>query len=98
MKEITLTDLKNIFSHIISRLELEKVESITIDQDLYHLIPTSIWNDLSNKKVQINSLLEDVDKLIELARQEERACNFVDFDRLASLLRYISEKLNPPTA
>lgn len=96
MPDITKQELRIIFDAILESLDFEGVSRISIgERDLYNLIPTDQWHDLSQKNVVIGSIVDDLEQLHQLVYDDSRVCNFVDFDRLAAILREISEKLNP---
>lgn len=90
--------LKQIFALMIQKLENEDVKTIQIADDLYNKIPTHKW-DISNSNIEesivIGSLVDDYETLIKLITDKERPCTYVDFDRMASLLRAISQNRNP---
>jgi len=51
------------------------------------------WNSV--KVIDLGSLKDDVEELEKLTKNKERICTYVDFDRVASLLREISQVNNP---
>lgn len=96
-KEIKLDDLKVIFNLIIEKLEFEEIKTINVENDAYRYIPTDSWNIFEKDEIELGSLFDDVNELKQLVTNDEHPCTFVDFDRLAFLLRFISEKFNSPT-
>ena len=96
MNLIYRKDLKNLFDRIIAKLEFENVNSISLETDYYRIIPTDKWSSFTDNEIILASLKDDIDSLILLLRDPNRPCTFVDFDRLASVLRAISQELNPP--
>ncbi|MFT4759844.1 MAG: YesN/AraC family two-component response regulator [Paraglaciecola sp.] len=101
---MTVNELESIFDRIIEKLkfELGKESEIQTKSCLYRLIPTEIWNQFAkledwNSASEINlcSLDDDVEELEKLAKNEDRACTYVSFDRIASLLREVSQVNNP---
>ena len=83
------------FARIISKLEFENVSEIEVTSDLYKIIPTDKWEIDQPLTEETGSLEDDIasiDKMVEL----DRICTYVDFDRIASILRIISQVRNPP--
>lgn len=95
MKTIKVNDLKKLFQMIIEQLKiLEGVDEIDVDKDMYRFVPTDKWQSFEQQPL-IGSLFDDVDELKKLLSDTDRVISYVDFDRIASVLKYISEKLNP---
>ncbi len=99
MQSITLPELKVIFERVLSKLEFELGDNqeIIFERDFYGIIPTENWQDLYPQPVKFNvgSLYDDLESLKKLITNKERPCTYVDFDRLASVLREISQIQNP---
>ncbi len=95
--EISLKEIELLFKLVLEKLKFEEVESISIDEDLYQIIPTESWS-IYAKDVEIltGSLYDDIESLQKLLADKNRPTTFVDLDRLSSLLRAISQKMNPP--
>lgn len=101
---MTVNELEDVFNKIIKKLKFELAESpeIQTQSDLYRLISTEKWSTFdkpedwnSASSISLCSLNDDIEELEKLARDEERVCTYVDFDRVASLLREISQVNNP---
>ena len=101
---MTVTELEKIFSRIIDKLKFEigSDSQIKVKTDTYRIIPTEKWNDFndsenwnSSKEIDLCSLKDDIKELEKLAKDKERICTYIDFDRVASLLREISQINNP---
>ena len=92
---ITVKMLENIFSRIISKLKFNGISDIELTDDFYKIISTYEWSIVPDDIVSVGSLFDDFDSLNKAISQEEVFLTYVDFDRTASLLRYISEKINP---
>ena len=104
MSTIKVSELKTLFERVIEKLETEyssdaEMELKTI---IYRLIPTEKWNKFekpedwfSASEIDQGDLQDDVVELKKLISDDERIATFVDFDRLASLLREISQVENP---
>jgi len=95
MKEIKVNDLEKLFKMIIDQLSvLERVDKVKVDKDMYRFIPTDKWQSFSQEPL-IGSLYDDLEELEKLINDSDKVISYVDFDRIASLLHYISEKRNP---
>lgn len=97
MIQVSVYEMESVFNRIIIQMKLLGVECFQAESDLYNLIPTSKW-DITNKPEEvtvIGSLVDDMECIKELARDRERECTYVDFDRVATILRAISQKENP---
>ena len=99
MRKIDIRSLEVAFEKIILKLKGENIIEIPFHNDLYRLIPTDQWEVYKEKiaKIEIGSLYDDVENIEKLRFNNERPCTYVDFDRVASILRMISEQLNSPT-
>lgn len=101
---MTVSELEEIFVKIIDKLKFEVGENseLQLETDAYRIIPTEKWSKFDNPddwnsadEIDLGSLKDDVEELEKLVKQKERICTFVDFDRVASLLREISQVNNP---
>lgn len=95
MSSISVEELEMIFQRILEKLRQEGIDDLNFENDTYRIIPTESWNDFTVTEVDICSLYDDLDNIRELARDETRFCTYVDFDRVASILRAISQNRNP---
>jgi hypothetical protein len=95
MKKIKIQELEVIFSKIINKLKDEGINELSFDEDFYRIIPTEKWDSYDEDIIHEASLYDDVDSLKLLIDNQDRYITYVDFDRLASILRAISEKNNP---
>ena len=95
MKYIKVVDLKIIFERVIDKLKFEGIDQIEIENDLYRYIPTDEWDSFERDEIEVGSLYDDLDSLELLVNDIDRPCTYVDFDRVASVLRAISRKNNP---
>lgn len=94
MRKITVDFLEEIFKKLVDKLRFEVEKDIEIETDFYLNIPTSEWSNYDHS-VLPESLYDDIDSLKLLVEDNERICTYVDFDRVASLLRAISQIQNP---
>ena len=96
MESINLKEIKLILNRLIEKLEFEVGEDdIKLRSDLYRLIPTEKWSNFSDSEIDTGSLSDDVVELKKLTKNQEHPCTYVDFDRMASVLREISQIMNP---
>lgn len=95
MKTIKINDLKKLFEMVIEQLHtLEGIEEIEVDKDMYRFIPTDKWQSFSQEPLT-GSLYDDVEELQKVLNEADKVISYNDFDRVANLLHFISEKLNP---
>lgn len=95
MKKIKIEELEIIFSKIINKLKDEGFYELSFNEDFYRIIPTEKWDSYDEDIIHEASLYDDIDSLKLLIHNQDRYTTYVDFDRLASILRVISEKNNP---
>ena len=94
---ITKRQILQILEKVTKRIEDENFDSLDIDDDWYHFIPTNTWKNMEHD-IHIGSLFDDINSLKLLIKDDKRPCTYVDFDRVASLLRFISEENNPSSS
>ncbi len=93
--KIETNEIENIFELVINKLKADKVEYIEVDEIMYWFINTDNWNVINeNPENEVGSIKDDWDGLIKCKNKEE-IISYTEFDRLASILRAISEKLAP---
>lgn len=95
MPKISLNELSIVFNKIIEKLEFEELSEIVIYDNFYKFIPTDEWATFEKDVIETGSLFDDIEGLKKLVLDKNRPCTYVDFDRLASLLRAISQTNNP---
>lgn len=104
MSSIKVSELKTIFEKIIEKLENQYGEDgeLELKTSVYRLISTEKWDKFdkpedwfSASEIEQGDLQDDLSELRKLISQKERITTFVDFDRLASILREISQVENP---
>ena len=104
MNNIKVSELKILFKKIIDKLEVEygKETELELKSIIYRLISSDKWNKFekpedwfSASEIIQGDLQDDVLELKKLISDDKRIATFVDFDRLASVLREISEVENP---
>ena len=87
--------LEKAFEQIMTKLKSEEVEKIQLTDDYYKFIPTDEWSNVEKDVILVGSLFDDIDSLHKVLNESNRVFTYVDFDRIASILRAISETLNP---
>jgi len=104
MKNIKVSELKKLFEKIIDKLETEygKEAEFELKTNIYRLIPTEKWDKFdkpedwfSASEISQGDLQDDLTELRKLITEKDRITTFVDFNRLASVLREISQVENP---
>ena len=97
MKKINVNVLENTFKKIIEKLQFDDISEIEVPYDMYRIIPTDKWmiSETNKEEVHIGSLYDDVESLEKLMLDKNGPCTYVDFDRVSSILRIISEVQNP---
>ncbi len=104
MKSIKISELKILFKKVIEKLENEcgAESELELKTTLYKLIPTENWDQFERdedwrraSEITLGDLADDLFELRKLTKEKDRMITFVDFDRLASILREISEVRNP---
>ena len=84
--------LKLIFKEVLIFIN-EKVE---INEDNYLIIGSDVWTDFSNDKIiPVVGSLDDDFYFLKQIIEEKRAISSSDLDRFSSILRAISQEINP---
>ena len=92
---ITVNEIKHIFEHLIQRISDDKIEFIDIETDYYWFITSDEWDNFSSTpNMAIGSLIDDWISLQKILRTEHMV-TYLDYERLASILRAISETIAP---
>ena len=95
MKLLTVNEIACLFKLVLEKLEREHIHHINIPEKEYWQIPTSNWTDFEHlPEPLVCSLSEDIDYLKEAISVDE-IFTFSNFDRLATVLRFISEQEAP---
>ncbi|MBA3673947.1 MAG: hypothetical protein H0W75_03165 [Chitinophagaceae bacterium] len=84
------------FKKIIEKLKEENIEIVDIASDEYLLISTDEWENFEQDVEPIIGSLEDDSYRLLNTKKGDVPFTYVDFDRVASLLRAISQEINPP--
>lgn len=95
MDNINLAEIEILFRLVLDKLKKDQVEKINITTDEYWIISTDEWADFKKTpQAAVGSLAEDVNYLRK-AIEENEIVTYSDFDRLAAILRFISEEMAP---
>lgn len=93
--KIKIDQLELLFSKLIMKLKEGRLTDWEIDDDYYRIITTDRWADFTTSPdPAVGSLFDDWESLLKVC-SNEYPMTFVDFDRLASIVRYIGEYDNP---
>lgn len=95
MSAIDIVTLEILFKRIMGQLRSHGIDRVEFSSDLYKLIPTDKWGITVPDEIVIGSLDDDIEEITKIAKDPDRICTYVDFDRVASILRAISETINP---
>jgi len=92
--QINVTDLKKIVFLVLNKLDEGGIENITIQMDEYWNIPTDEWSSMEEIKPVLGLLSDDWGSLLKVLNGDNIA-TYLDFERLAAILRAISETIIP---
>lgn len=104
MQKISIKELEALFEKIVEKLTYELGENGVVETktSAYRSIPSDQWNKFespedwfSAKEIELGDLGDDVMELKKLIHDKDRFCTYVDFDRMASLLKELSQVYNP---
>jgi hypothetical protein len=93
--KISKREIEILFKLISSKLSEDKFEEIDLDKDEYWIIASDEWQDFEGTpNPVVGSLYEDVE-FLKKSIDENHIISYSDFDRLAAILRSISENKAP---
>ncbi|TKG88257.1 hypothetical protein EYV94_27365 [Puteibacter caeruleilacunae] len=94
---ISKTDLIPILKKVVEYLEGVNIENFSSNTDFYKLIGTDEWDNFGKDCIDpdIGSLKDDWESLMLLLKDDDRPLTSVDLDRVASILRVVSESISP---
>jgi hypothetical protein len=88
--EINIEEIKGLFNLVIEKLERENTFVVSFDTDEYWDVHGSDMSDFSKTPdLGVGSLYDDIDYL-KRSLQENVMVSYSDFDRLAAVLKSIS--------
>jgi hypothetical protein len=92
---ITVREIQVLFEMIITKLKTDKLDKLIFDLDEYWIILSHDWGNFSiDPKPAVGSLNEDV-KYLKQSLKEGEIYSYSNLDRIASVLRAISEQQAP---
>ncbi|MGX5689536.1 hypothetical protein [Arcticibacter tournemirensis] len=92
---VSITDLEGMFALIIKKIRTENLLEIQLEMDEYWDIRGDDLGDFSKEPdLSVGSLTDDLHYLKQ-SLQKKEMISFSDFDRLATLLKAISNKVAP---
>ncbi|MDD2793851.1 MAG: hypothetical protein PHD73_11775 [Sediminibacterium sp.] len=95
MTNITINEIEQMFRLIITKLKNEGFDKIDFDENEYWVISADEMFDFSHApSPSVGSLNDDVNYM-KKAIEEGAVYSYSELDRLASLLKVISEKQAP---
>lgn len=95
MNKISISELEALFQLLIQKLKFDNIEEIHFDMDEYWIVLADEWNNFEKEpSLSVNSLNDDV-VYLKKAIEEKQMSSYSDLDRLATILRYISERHAP---
>jgi len=93
--KISYDEIQVVFEQVLKKIAETAPEGVEVDFDHYRLISSESMTGFDDPEIDMCSMYDDMEELRKLATNSDRYCAFVDFDRLAALLRAISDKFNP---
>ncbi|MCP2727758.1 hypothetical protein [Limnofasciculus baicalensis] len=89
---VTVENLRLLFEKLMEKMDENGISSLDInDVDYYWIVPSSEWTNFQSEvKPAVGSLVDDWESL-EKVLSGEQIPTYVDFDRIAAILRAISE-------
>ena len=91
MSRVTVDEIEILFKLVIEKLKNDKRASIEFNTDEYWIITSDEWDNFKKMpKPAVGSIKEDIEYLKKAIRQG-RIYTYSDLDRLATILRAISE-------
>ena len=95
MTSISISEIENLFDLVIKKLRIDKLDKIEINLDEYWIITSDEWNNFETEPISaLGSFKEDIEGL-KKTLADQQIFTYSDFDRLATLLRSISEIAAP---
>ncbi|MGC4037070.1 MAG: hypothetical protein QM764_14015 [Chitinophagaceae bacterium] len=95
MDDITIEELEILFKLIIQKLQRDKCSKIDFKGNEYWIVSSDEWmNFIDTPTPVVGSLKEDV-VYLKKAIGENAIHSYSEFDRLATVLRFISESQAP---
>jgi hypothetical protein len=92
---VTVDELEKCVGLLIDLARSRGVREVDVGEaDLYWSVPSPDWVDMAkHPNVVVGDFGDDVAELQKMLQDPGRACS-VDFDRVAALLRVVSDRLS----
>lgn len=95
MTVTSIEKLEKLFNMILVKLKNDGLNEIEIANDEYWIILTNQWSDFSkDPEIAVGSIQEDIN-FLNKALEANEILTYADLDRVASILRMISELQAP---
>jgi len=91
MTEINIKEIEVLFKLVIEKLKNDRFTSVEFNNDEYWIITTDEWDRFEGfPKPAVGSIKDDLE-FLRATIKENVIYSYSDFDRLATILRAISE-------
>lgn len=95
MTKISLEEIETIFDLIVRKLKYDNLKDFEFSTDEYWIVLADEWSDFNVSPIPaVGSLKEDIEYLRESLDKSE-IVTYSDLDRIATVLRAISEQQAP---
>ena len=95
MELINITEIEKLFALVINKLKADDVHNFELDMNEYWIILANEWNNFNSEPQHAVGSLKDDILYLKKAIEEDEIFSYSEFDRLATVLRAISEKQAP---
>lgn len=95
INSIETEQLEKLFNLVIQKLRKDNLKHVDFDTQEYWLISTDEWNNFNESPAPLVGSLTDDLLYLKRSIEESEIITYSDFDRIASVLRAISEKQAP---
>ena len=94
--QIPLSQIAQVAKILLEAYQERGVESVQVNMDMYWIVDAPAWTNFNEQpKLHVGSLADDWESLQKVLAGQMPTV--VDFDRLATVLRAISEHMLPRT-
>ncbi len=93
MENISLVELDLLFKVVLDNLKRSNIKELSFEDDNYWSVPSEDMGSFPDKpELEVGSLHDDINFLKSLI-EENYQTDFLELERLASLLKFMSKKL-----
>lgn len=93
--KVTIDELESIFKRLVQKAREDGIEFVNIESDYYWIIFSDEWDNFSSSpEPSVGSLIDDWNSLQGISKTN-RIVTYLDYERLASILRALSETITP---